>query len=303
MSVRQTTNTSGLLSYSLTLEPSGNLFLISQESFTQQKTPEQRSIIKHFTANYDRIRCLKTGTKERLAPDWGHDDRESVLFQIPTEYRLASAFRKTLSSCVCCRSLDVGKHSPVRLPQSFCKARLPGQHGEHLGSCLYWMRESSPDRFEVIVDTLKVAFPSFEGLGFLGEGTDILAITWKEKGMRQPLSMDQLSEGELRFLWLLTLLYSPALTAVTLLDQPEVSLNPKVLSILADVLREAARRTQLIVATNSAPLVRSLRPVEVVAVNVEAGLAQFTRSDELELDGWLTEYTLDQIWGMGRLES
>jgi predicted ATPase len=82
-----------------------------------------------------------------------------------------------------------------------------------------------------------------------------------------------------------------------------VSLNPKVLSILADVLREAARRTQLIVATNSAPLVRSLRPVEVVAVNVEAGLAQFTRSDELELDGWLTEYTLDQIWGMGRLES
>jgi hypothetical protein len=51
--------------------------------------------------------------------------------------------------------------------------------------------------------------------------------------------MHQLSEGTLRFLWLTTLLQSPGLTALTLLDEPEVSLHPELLSLLADQLREA----------------------------------------------------------------
>jgi len=59
--------------------------------------------------------------------------------------------------------------------------------------------------------------------------------------------MKQLSEGILRFLWLITLLYSPDLTAVTLIDEPEVSLHPQLLSILTDVMSEASEHTQLIV--------------------------------------------------------
>ena len=100
---------------------------------------------------------------------------------------------------------------------------------------------------------------------------------------------------------LLTLLYSPGLTEVTLLDEPEVSLHPKLLSLLADVLREAACRTQLIVATHADRLVRFLKPEEIVAVDVEDGLATLTRGNEMELEDWLTEYSMDQIWSMGRL--
>jgi predicted ATPase len=303
LSLRQTTTNSGVLSYSLTLRPAGNMFWISRESFTQTKTRPQRSVIRHFTASNDRIRCLRTRTKERVAPDWGHDDRESVLFQIPPEYRLVHGFRKSLSSCVCCRSMDVGPHSPVRRPQYACKARLPGPNGEHLGACLHWMRESSPDRYDVIMDTLKVAFPSFEGLIFNVLPEELLVVLWKEKGISTAFQMDQLSEGSLRFLWLLTLLYSPGLPAVTLLEQPEISLSPRVLPLLVDVLREASRRTQLIVITNSERLVRCLRPDELVVATAEEGLAKFTRADELELENWLAEYTLDQIWSMGRLHS
>ncbi|MFM7920723.1 MAG: hypothetical protein ACKPJJ_10880, partial [Planctomycetaceae bacterium] len=137
------------------------MFQISRESFTQTKTRPQRSVITHFTASNDRIRCFKTTTKERLVPDWEHDDRESVLFQIPPEYRLVHGFRKSLSSCICCRAMPVGPHSPVRHVQDVCTARLPGHNGEYLGSCLYWMREASPDRYQVIIDTLKFAFPAF----------------------------------------------------------------------------------------------------------------------------------------------
>ncbi|MFM7832833.1 MAG: AAA family ATPase, partial [Planctomycetaceae bacterium] len=183
-----------------------------------------------------------------------------------------------------------------------CTARLPGHNGEYLGSCLYWMREASPDRYQVIIDTLKFAFPAFEGLSFEVLSDETLDVLWKEKGFSTPFRMGQLSEGSLRFLWLLTLLYSPGLPAVTLLEQPEISLSPGMVTILVDVLREASQRTQLIVVTNSERLVRCLRPDELVVANAEEGLAKFTRADELELENWLADYTLDQIWRMGRLQ-
>ena len=56
------------------------------------------------------------------------------------------------------------------------------------------------------------------------------------------------------------------LTAVTMIDEPEVSLHPELLSLLADLLREASARTQLIVATHADRLIRFLKPSEVVTI-------------------------------------
>jgi len=114
--------------------------------------------------------------------------------------------------------------------------------------------------------------------------------------------MHQLSEGTLRFLWLATLLQSPGLTALTLLDEPEVSLHPELLSLLADLLREASRRTQIIVATHSDRLIRFLRPKEVVLLDqTEDGMSSLTWADELDLEEWLKDYSLDELWRNGRL--
>jgi predicted ATPase len=87
-----------------------------------------------------------------------------------------------------------------------------------------------------------------------------------------------------------------------MIDEPEVSLHPELLSLLADLLREASRRTQLIVATHADRLIRFLKPDEVVTIDVnEEGAAEASRADQLDLDSWLQEYTLDQVWQMGRL--
>ena len=100
----------------------------------------------------------------------------------------------------------------------------------------------------------------------------------------------------------MTLLYSPGLTEVTLIDEPEVSLHPELLSVLADCMREASQRTQLIVATHADRLVRFLRPNEIITIDVQdEGMATATWADELDLDAWLEEYTLDQVWQHGRM--
>ena len=110
--------------------------------------------------------------------------------------------------------------------------------------------------------------------------------------------MHQLSEGTLRFLWLVTLLQSRDLTAVTLIDEPEVSLHPELLKLLADLMREASQRTQLIVATHSDRLIRFLEPNEVLVCDAEDGLATMTWADSLNLEKWLEDYSLDELWAM-----
>ena len=87
-----------------------------------------------------------------------------------------------------------------------------------------------------------------------------LTLAWKEFGFARPFYASELSEGTLRFLWLATLLQSPGLPKVTLIDEPEVSLHPEMLRLLADLMREASARTQLIVATHSDRFVRFLEP-------------------------------------------
>ncbi|HWF06014.1 MAG TPA: AAA family ATPase, partial [Candidatus Angelobacter sp.] len=198
--------------------------------------------------------------------------------------------------------LNVDPRSPVRLPQPMQPATLPGRNGEELVSCLFYLRETERHRFDAIEDSLRAAFPRFDRLDFPPVAAGTLALAWREKGFSKPLYMHQLSEGTLRFLWLATLLQSPGLTALTLLDEPEVSLHPELLSLLADLLREASKRTQLMVATHSDRLIRFLEPEEVLLMNsTDDGMSSVNWASELNLGEWLKEYSLDELWRNGRI--
>ena len=210
--------------------------------------------------------------------------------------------RRTLSAVTQYHVLDVSPRAPVKLPQQLRPASLPGENGQDLAPYLYNLRESNVERYEAIEDALKAAFSGFESLGFPVVASGMISMTWKEKAFSTPLYMHQLSEGTLRFLWLVSLLQSPDLTTITMVDEPEVSLHPEMLAILADLMREASSRTQIIIATHSDRLIRFLDPKEVVIMDLdEGGGASMRWADSLDLEEWLDEYGLDEVWRMGRL--
>src|SRR5207245_8346247 len=101
-----------------------------------------------------------------VRPTWEHNPLETSLSQVPKMYQEPESFRSKLASCVSYHILDVAQKSPVRLPQSMRPVNLPGANGEDLVSCLYYLRETDPDRFEVVEDTVTAAFPDFERLNF-----------------------------------------------------------------------------------------------------------------------------------------
>ena len=289
------------LEYALSLKPQGVAYAISEEKLSQQRLPNPPPFL-HIDSHGPDIKYYEVDQKNLVRPNWEYKPLETSLSQVPKMFQEPEDFRNRLSSSTFYHVLNVDPRSPVRLPQPMRPATLPGRNGEELVSCLFYLRETERTRFEAIEDALRTAFPRFDRLDFPPVAAGTLALAWRETGFSQPLYMHQLSEGTLRFLWLATLLQSPGLTALTLLDEPEVSLHPELLSLLADLLREASTRTQLIVATHSDRLIRFLKPEEIVLMDsTEDGMSTLTWANELDLDKWLKDYSLDELWSNGRL--
>ncbi|WP_298859952.1 AAA family ATPase [uncultured Gimesia sp.] len=288
------------IDYQISLSQKGAGYEISNELLSQQRK-QNSSPFKHLEAYHGNVRYY--APQDGLQPpNWDYNESESALSQVPKMFQEPEDFRKRLASSTHYHVLDVSRRAPVRLPQQMRDAKLPGRDGEHLASCLYTLSQTNRDAYDAIEDTLRAGFPSFERLNFPPVAAGTLAMTWKDKTSNNPFFMNQLSEGTLRFLWLVTLLHSPGLTAVTLIDEPEVSLHPELLSLLADLMREASQRTQLIVATHADRLVRYLKPEEVLTMNLDDdGIAEMLWADELDLEEWLDEYTMDEVWRLGRM--
>jgi len=289
------------LKYELDLSPKGSGYSISKEILSQQREGHQEPF-KHIDSADGDIRYYEIDNNHLVRPEWEYNPLETSLSQVPKMFRQPEELRRILATTTLYHALDVGPRAPVKLPQPMKPATLPGANGEDLVPYLYYLRESDRDRFSAIVDSLQAAFPDFEELNFPPVAAGVLAMTWKDRKFTKPIYLNELSEGTLRFLWLASLLQSPSLSTITMIDEPEVSLHPELLSLLAELMREASRKTQLIVATHSDRFIRFLRPEEVVVMDFgENGCATATWADTLDLDKWLSEYSLDEVWQMGQM--
>lgn len=293
------------LRYDLRLSQEGTDYRIIREEMTQSEQEKKVDLGPHtvYLSGYgNQISYLNDKDQAIIKPEWDYNYKETALSQVPKFFNKTEKFRQTLSSTIHYKQLDVGPKAPVRLPQPMRPSTLPGPNGEELISCLFTLSQTDRDRFERIEDILRAGFPTFERLEFPPVAAGTLALTWKDSNFDQPFYMNQLSEGTLRFLWLVTLLQSPGLSQVTLIDEPEVSLHPELIELFVEVAREASLRTQLIIATHHDRLIRFLQPEEVLILDTdEEGWTTGTWGNELDLEAWGQEYSLDELWRLGRL--
>jgi predicted ATPase len=175
-------------------------------------------------------------------------------------------------------------------------------NGENLSAVLRFLRDSYPDAYGRILETIQLVAPFFADfiLEPPSESPELVMLNWRVKGTDYELGPHQLSDGTLRFIALTTLLMQPAecLPKVIAIDEPELGLHPYAIKILASLLHDAANFTQIIVATQSAALVDLMEPDDVIVADMVDGATQFERLSREKLKEWLEEYTLSQLWEM-----
>ncbi len=113
----------------------------------------------------------------------------------------------------------------------------------------------------------------------------------------------RLSDGTLRYLCLLAILCDPEPPPLIGIEEPELGLHPDILPKVADLLKAASERTQLIVTTHSEILVDALteRPGAVVVCEKYEGQTTLRRPDADALAVWLEKYRLGRLWMDGQL--
>ena len=177
-------------------------------------------------------------------------------------------------------------------------------NGGNLITYLYHLRTMHEDAYEEILNTVRVGFPGFEKLEFPMAGAGYAYLAWHERGNKYFALGDVsgLADGALRFLFLATLLLSPSPPKILLIDEPEIGLHPELQHILAELLQQATLRSQIFVATHSPSLISALKPEELIVCDQEEdGRAKLTRADTMDLDHWLKEFTLGELWDIGQI--
>lgn len=168
------------LEYNLQLSLKGTGYAISNEVLSQQR-PGHTGPFKHIDSSNDDIRYYEINENRLVRPNWQYNPLETSLAQVPKMFSQPEELRHILSTATQYHALDVGPRAPVKMPQQIRPMTLPGPHGEDLVPYLYYLREADRNRFDLIVDSLQLAFPDFEELNFPPVAAGMLAMTWKDK--------------------------------------------------------------------------------------------------------------------------
>jgi predicted ATPase len=92
----------------------------------------------------------------------------------------------------------------------------------------------------------------------------------------------QESDGTIRMLAMLVALYQSAPRTLIGLEEPENALHPGALAVLSDVLREATRRHQVLITTQSPDLISRFKAEELRVVERSAGTTKIGVMDEIQ---------------------
>ena len=144
------------------------------------------------------------------------------------------------------------------------------------------------------------------------DGADEIAIriesgraltTITENKLIDPITATRLSDGTLRYLCLMAILLNPNPIPLICIDEPELGLHPDLINCLAKMLKNAAKRTQIIVNTHSALLLDAFSdsPENVIICEKRNGCSTLNRLNTRDVMPFLKTESLGALWMRGDL--
>lgn len=216
------------------------------------------------------------------------------------KYPEINSLAEVFSSIGIYKDWNNGRFSPMRSPQ---RPDLPGHTLLEDLSNFGLVFNNLPSRIkQEITEQLRQVYDGIEEIRTPIDG-GVVQIWIQEQGLVSPTPAARVSDGTLRYLFLLTLLKQPDPPPLICLEEPETGLHPDLIHSVAELLIEASQQTQLIVTTHSESLIYALSkiPEAVVVCEREQQGTQLTRLDPEQLKEWLKKYSLNELWAMGEI--
>lgn len=264
--------------------------------------------------------CLEKNNEEAFFCDENNDVSKESLEKMDENESLLSTYndffnvyvsdileyKQLLKKIKIFHDVDVTEKSQIRQSAVARVDKQVESNGENLVSVLH-THYTNDKKFKKNIDSaMKAAFgKQYESLSFPPAADQRIQLSIQWKNLKRPSSAITLSDGTLRFLFLITVLACPELPSVVAIDEPETGLHPSMLPIIAEFAAEASKRSQIIITTHSAQLLDSFsdkKPTTTVT-SLENGETKMTVIQDNELEYWLKEYSMGSLFTSGELEN
>lgn len=188
------------------------------------------------------------------------------------------------------------------------------ENGDNLSAWLMTLQTRHQSHFAKIKAAAKDVFPQLQDLFTSPTQQATVSVSSSEKHLRRPVGVWQMSDGQLCFIALLSLIFCPEELGAGLycIEEPENYLHPKLLETLVSLLDQVQidlgpeRSAQVVATTHSPHLIDKLNLDELIVAERRAGATHFSRpSDKRHLRDLLTreEAGLGELYYTGALSS
>jgi len=230
------------------------------------------------------------------------DPEKSILAQRrdPVIYPEITRLAEALASIRLYRDWSFGRYTPPRLPQP---ADLPNQsleeNARNLGLVLNRLKRNVETKARLL-EMFRAIYAEAQDFDVMIEGGTVQIFVQEEK-FNVPAT--RLSDGTLRYLCLLAILYDPTPPPLICIDEPELGLHPDLINYIAKALKYASQNTQVIVTTHSVALVDAFTddPEKILVCEKLNGCTTIQRLNAADMKPWLEKYRLGSLWTSGEI--
>ena len=174
-------------------------------------------------------------------------------------------------------SVDKTRDQPESGPQD----RL-SKTGDNLPNVIQYLAESHPEQLERIMSVMRQRIPRLDRIDATPMPDGRLLLQVKDAPFEQPVLSKFASDGTMKMLAYLTVLYDPTPPQFIGIEEPENFLHPRLLPELGEECRIASERAQLLVTTHSPFFLNTCRSEEVrILYRDELGFTQAATASEI----------------------
>jgi predicted ATPase len=269
--------------------------------FDLKPTVSNEMVVEEWVGYRYHWDVLSTGRKEPLLKQCKDDPgRRGTSVGVPFYVY------ESVSSWIVYHFHDTSSSAPMRRDHPAQDWGSLREDASNIAPFLLKLHQNYRATYDLVRDTTRLVAPFFDDFRFeirqMGNERN-LRLEWTQKGSDFPFQPWHLSDGTIRFICLATALLQPSPPATMVIDEPELGLHPHALEILAGLIRKASERTQVILSTQSVPLLNQFEPEDVIVVTRQAAASHFERLDPSTLAGWLEEYSLGELWQKNFVEA
>lgn len=217
------------------------------------------------------------------------------------KYNSLNSLRKAISEIYIYEFFDTTPNSLIRKPMLPTSEKVLLSDGSNLPQILNTIKINNKSVYNKIVEKFREVNPKFKGFDFNFIGGNI-ELMLEEDNMERSIHVSNISDGTLKYLCLLSILYNPKRGSLICIDEPETGLHPDMIARLGNCINEASKETCFIISTHSDTLLNSfeIENMRVFEKNETNG-TQVLSYTQKDFEGWYEKFSVGNMWRNGDL--